>query len=36
MESIKKYFDQYSVDIAGYIGASLIGAGLGFAVCKLI
>lgn len=36
MELIKKYFNQYSVDLAGYIGASLIGAGLGLAICKLI
>ena len=35
MESIKKYLDQYSIDLAGYFGASLIGAGLGFAICKL-
>ena len=36
MELIKKYFNQYSVDLAGYVGASLIGAGLGLAICKLI
>lgn len=36
MESLKKYFDQYSIDLAGYIGASIIGAGIGLAICKLI
>ena len=36
MELLKKYFNQYSIDLAGYVGASLIGAGLGLAICKLI
>ena len=36
MDSLKKYFDQYSIDLAGYIAASIIGAGIGLAICKLI
>ena len=36
MDLIKKYFNLYSMDAIGYAGSALIGAGLGFAFCKLI
>ena len=36
MDTLKKYFEIYASDIAGYFGAAFVGAGLGLVICKLI